>query len=465
MPSCFDPWLAGAEALDVVLAAQATAGGLAARRQRRLAALLDAAERGSRLYRQRLRGAQPGSLETIEPVRKRELMEDFDGWVTDPRLRLRDLRAFVAEASNIGRAYAGAFMVWESSGSSGEPGIFVQDARTMAVYDALEAFRRRQRWPDPWYLGERIAFVGATGGHFASTVTAQRLRGLNPAMAANLRAVSFLQPTAALVEQLNRMAPTIVSTYPTMAVLLAEEAAAGRLRIAPTEVWTGGETLTAGMRRRIEHEFGCQVVNSYGASEFLALASQCRCGALHLNSDWAILEPVDEHLRPVPAGVPGHSVLLTNLANHVQPIIRYDLGDRVLLHRHPCPCGSPLPVIDVEGRCDDTLVLRRQDGETVRLLPLALTTVLEEEGGVFDFQLVQEGPAALRLSVGGEPAAVKRARSALQAFLRDQGLERVRVSARGGGERLRGRTGKLQRVLADGRLSRPRVRSGPGCHV
>jgi len=459
MSSCFDPWLSTAHALDAIVAGRGTPGGLAERRQRRLAALLQAAARGSPFYRDRLRGAAPESLDSVAPVGKCELMRNFDAWVADPRLRLRDLRAFVADESKVGQAYDGEFMIWESSGSGGELGIFVQDARALAVYDALEACRRVQRGFDPWYVGERIAFVGATGGHFASTVTVQRLRRLNPVMAANLHALSFLQPAAALVEQLNDVRPTILSTYPTAAVLLAEEAAAGRLHIKPSEVWTGGETLTAGMRGLIERGFGCRVINSYGASEFLALASQCRSGALHLNSDWAILEPVDEHLRPVPPGVVGHTVLLTNLANHVQPIIRYDLGDRVLVHPHRCECGSPLPVIDVQGRCDDMLVLRARDGTQVRLLPLALTTVLEEEAEVFDFQLVQVAPSALRLNVGGDAAALARAQAALRKFLHEQGLPQVRVSALRGGERVRGCAGKLQRVVVAEKRRRPPARA------
>ena len=448
MSPSFNPWLTGADALDAIVAGRGTEEGLAERQRRRLAELLQAAERGSPFYRERLRGARADSLEGIAPVRKRELMLAFSAWVAEPRLRLERLRAFAADASNIGQPYDGEFLIWESSGSSGEPAMFVQDARALAVYDALEACRRVQRWFDPWYVHERIAFIGATSGHFASTVSAQRLRALNPSMAANLRVISFLQPTAALVEQLNCLGPTVVSTYPTVAVLLAEEAAAGRLHIEPREVWTGGETLTAGMRRRIERQLGCSVLNSYGTSEFLTLASQCHCGALHLNSDWAILEPVDEHMRPVPPGVPSHTVLLTNLANHVQPIIRYDLGDRVLVHPQRCACGSPLPMIDVQGRCDDILVLRARDGEPVRLLPLALTTVLEEEAGVFDFQLVQVASSALRLSVGANATAAARARAALLAFLGEQGLPHVRVSARHGSERVRGRTGKLQRVVA-----------------
>ena len=42
-----------------------------------------------------------------------------------------------------------------------------------------------------------------------------------------------------------------------------------------------------------------------------------------------ILEPVDRDYRPTPPGELSHTVLLTNLANAVQPIIRYDLGDSV----------------------------------------------------------------------------------------------------------------------------------------
>jgi hypothetical protein len=41
-----------------------------------------------------------------------------------------------------------------------------------------------------------------------------------------------------------------------------------------------------------------------------------------------------------------------------------------------------------------------------------------------------------------------RARTALLTFLREQGLPQVQVSVLRGGERVRGRTGKLQRVVA-----------------
>jgi phenylacetate-CoA ligase len=307
---------------------------------------------------------------------------------------------------------------------------------------------------DPWGVRERIAFVGAIGGHFASTVSVERLRRLNPTMSASLHSVSFLQPIHRLVAELGALAPTVLATYPSAAVLLAEERVAGRLQIDLREVWTGGETLTPAMRGFIQQAFGCKVANSYGASEFLSLASECVCGHLHLNSDWVILEPVDDRGRPVPAGEAGATTLLTNLANHLQPLIRYDIGDRVTLHAQPCACGSMLPVIEVEGRTDDTLRLGRPGSPPVCVLPLAITTVLEEDAGLFDFQLVQEGPCELLLSTGMRgPAAslaLRHARTALATYLGDQGAAGMHIRCRTGEPGQRGSSGKVARVVVKG---------------
>jgi len=451
----YDAWQSAVVAADVI-AAPASRGDLADRRAARLAALLAAARRRSPLYREILAGRDLArvALHDLPVARKPEMMARFDAWVCDRRLRPAALRRFVADRARIAEPFLGRYTVWESSGSSGEPGLFVQDPHAMAVYDALEALRRPpvrplQRLLDPLCLGERMAFVGAIDGHFASTVSLQRLRRLNPALAATTRLVSFLQPTPALVAELNGFDPTVVATYPSAALMLAEEHRAGRLRCAPAEIWTGGETLSAAMRACIAETFGCAVVNSYGASEFLALACECRCGRMHLNGDWAILEAGDDAGQPVPDGVPGSTTLLTNLANHVQPIIRYDLGDRVTLQAQTCACGSPLPVIEVQGRSDDTLRLPASHGQPVRVLPLAVSTVLEDEAGLFDFQLVQERSDRLRLSTAqADDEVLRRARATLAAFLAKQGVGDVHIACRRSAPDVRGRSGKVQRVVS-----------------
>jgi len=448
----YDPWQRSAIALDVLMSPRSSSAALAERRQRRLVALLEAAQ-ASPLYRQRFERHGP-SFAAQPPVTKKELMARFGEWVTDRRLTLPALRALISDPALIGEAFLGEYAVWESTGSTGEPGIFVQDNRAMAVYDALEALRRPaatawQRWLDPFYMTERVAFVGATGGHFASTVSLERLRRMMPGMAACLRGFSLLQPRRDLLAALERWQPTTLATYPTAALMLAEESAAGRVHLALRQVLTGGETLSDAMRGTVARRFGCPVHGSYGASEFLALAAGCDHHRLHLNSDWAILEPVDEQGRNVPDGDTGYSTLLTNLANHVQPLIRYDLGDRVRVVAEHCACGSVLPVIEVQGRVDDALVVTGPRGRRVRLPPLALTTVLEEGAGVFEFQLVQQGPRELCLTIasGGGAEVLARARNALTAYLRDQGLGAPTLDVRHGPPARCGRSGKLPRVV------------------
>ena len=46
---------------------------------------------------------------------------------------------------------------------------------------------------------------------------------------------------------------------------------------------------------------------------------------------------------------------MTNLANYVQPVIRYQLGDSVVISDRRCACGTPLATISVEGRTDEVL--------------------------------------------------------------------------------------------------------------
>jgi phenylacetate-coenzyme A ligase PaaK-like adenylate-forming protein len=454
----FDPFSQASAAAAVLSLAGATPASVCHWQAHRLKQLLADARQRSAFYRQHLRllPEDATTLDGVQPVSRSELMDSFDDWVTDPRIELSDLKTFLADPRHIGQAYLGQYLAWESSGTSGEPGVFVQDGAALSVYDALETLRRpretvSRRWLDPFYLTERTAFLGATGGHFASYVSLERLRSLQPWLQPVMKTFSILDPVDALVESLNEFAPTVLATYPTAALMLAYEAEQGRLNIHLHELWTGGETMSPCMRSRIERVLQCRVRNSYGSSEFLAMGWECSHGHMHLNSDWVLLEPVDEHNRPVPGGQPSCGVLLTNLANRVQPLIRYQMGDQVTLSDAPCNCGSPLPVIEVKGRQDDILHMQGVS-HVVPLLPLALSTVLEEEAGVFDFQLRQrdDHTLVLRLPQAGETGrlALERCRQALQAYCSAQGTTRIQVLGELGQPIPRGRSGKLCRIQA-----------------
>ena len=461
MSAVFDAVRLSSVSMDVAAAQRGTPQGIAQRQQTRLAALIESTLRGSSLYRALWPAGTTARtpLQQLPPVQRKQLMADFGGWVTDPQLELSALRQFTADPTRIAQPWLGRYMVWESSGTSGQPGVFVQDLQAMAVNDALEALRRipppkplLTGWFDPMGLGERTAFIGAIDGHFASTVSVRRLCAINPWLARSTRSLSLLDPLPDLVKALNAFNPTAIATYPTAAALLADEAARGALRIRPHAIWTGGEYLAPGVRAHITKHLGGAVRNSYGASEFLAMGWECAHGQLHVNADWVILEPVDEHFRPVPAGQPSSSVLLTNLANHVQPLVRYDLGDQVSLHSERCSCGSPLPVLKVQGRHDEPLVMAGHKGQLVTLLPLALSTVLEDNAGVFDFYLLQIDACTLELHLPleGEAGqqALARCLAELHTFATAMGLAPIQVHGKLGNTAPRGRSGKACRIVA-----------------
>lgn len=459
MHTVFDPLRLSSISLDVMAVNRGTPQAILQRQHTRLAQLIESTLRGSRLYQSLWPAGTCAQtpLEQLPVVTRSQLMENFDTWATDPQITLDAVCPFTADPHRIAEPWLGRYIVWESSGTSGQPGIFVQDIATMTVYDALESVRRcatrpLARWLDPLGLTERIAFVGATGGHFASYASVQRLRAINPVLASTMRSFSIQVPTNTLVAQLNDFSPSVVVTYPTVASLLADEAQRGRFRARPREVWTGGESLSATVRTHIQQTLGSMVRNSYGSSEFLAIGWECTQGQMHANADWVILEPVDEHLRPVPLGQPSCSVLLTNLANHVQPLVRYNISDHITVHPERCSCGSPLPLITVQGRNDEQLVMAAANGQTVTLLPLALSTVLEDEAGVFDFYLhqIDDCTLVLHLPLDGEAghAAVARGCAALTAFATAQGVESIQVHAQVGYVVPRGRSGKACRITA-----------------
>lgn len=155
------------------------------------------------------------------------------------------------------------------------------------------------------------------------------------------------------------------------------------------------EGLPIGEYDRIARVFGAKVGNSYAATECPFLSFDCEHRWLHVNSDWVLLEPVDADYRPVLPGQQSHMVLISNLANLVQPILRYDLGDQILQRSDPCPCGNPQPAVRVQGRAADVLTFPTERGERVSIPPLAFE--LDHIPGVELFQIAAHTPTSLRL--------------------------------------------------------------------
>jgi phenylacetate-coenzyme A ligase PaaK-like adenylate-forming protein len=476
----------------------------AAQRAARLARLTQVALRESPFYRRRAgraaqggaaageaaRGAAPplAELAPFAPVGKAELMQHFDDWATDRRITREAAARQLQCKDTLGDGWLGRYLLWTSSGTSGVPGWFVQDAASLAAYDAIDALRLRGASPlrpalGAWGLAQRFAFIGAAGGHFAGVVSLTRLARIVPLpWKPQLTLLSVQRPLDELAAALQALVPDVLITYPSVAEALAQMQQAGRLKLALSEAWLGGEQLSEAQRQHVTRSFGCTVRNNYGASEFFTIAWQCEAGTLHVNDDWVVLEPVDEQQRAVPPGELSHGVLLTNLANRVQPLIRYRLDDRVRVLRERCACGSHFTAIEVQGRMADTLSLpaagpargpqhaARRPGaaHAIAIVPLALETAIEEGAQVTQFQIIdhergRHGAHTLELRFEAEVAepraAFRRCSEVIRGYLAQHGAAPPHLAFSAEAPMRDQPSGKLRRVVAgDARVqpSRPR---------
>lgn len=361
-------------------------------------------------------------LAALPTMTKAHLMGEFDDLLTDRRLSRALCERALAATHEEPKPLLGEYVCLASGGSSGQRGVFVLDTHALVEFFCSLNRPTMQRLlaaggPPPG--GFDIAMVAA-----ASAVHAT---GCAPAWTAGsatpIVAVPATLPLDTIVARLEQLRSPVLYGYPSMLVRLAREKAAGRLRIAPVAITSTSETLLPEWRAAIESAFGVPISNTFGSSEGLVGVSPPGEEAIVFNDDVCIVELVDATNRPVPPGTPSDKILVTNLANRIQPLIRYEITDRFVRQPH-VPAHGHLRAT-VEGRSDDVL---RWGG--VEVHPLAVRSVLVKQPAVTDYQVRQtERGLELRcLATGAMDAA--QLRTELRAALADAGLCDPDVSVR-----------------------------------
>jgi phenylacetate-coenzyme A ligase PaaK-like adenylate-forming protein len=198
-----------------------------------------------------------------------------------------------------------------------------------------------------------------------------------------------------MVEALNKYGPEVLGGYPSVISLLAEEQLQGRLAIAPRVVLTTSEVLTDDARARIESVWTKPVEGYFSTEVGVIAAGSLDYVGMHVCEE-AIVEVVDDDGSPVSPGAPGSKVLLTNLVNYAQPLIRYELSDAVVLAGGPDPSGRPYDrILRIDGRSDDVLYLPGADGRTVAVHPYRVRAPFVKLLDVLHYQVVQRAEGLL----------------------------------------------------------------------
>lgn len=350
-------------------------------------------------YYQRLYSQLPADVQDLAqlpPVTKPELMANFDDWVTDREVTRESVGLFLADKTHIGHPFLKRYLLYTSSGSTGEQAIFVQDKDALIQYRTLNILS--MGWGtlrEVMRAGGRWVMIAATTKEHLGSTSAFKLLERIPVLKLLFKRVSILSmtvPMAELVSELNAYQPHALIGYSALVSELAAQQLAGNLHIKPLLIGTGSEWIPREEHERIRTTFQCAVHDVYAAAECPSIAFSCDYGSMHSYSDRVILEAVDKNYQPVEPGQQSYTVLLTNLINRAQPIIRYDLCDSVTLLSEPCPCGNPFPAFYLEGRRNDPLVL---NGKTI--YPGVAIEMFNHLEGVERFQVVQTGFNALKL--------------------------------------------------------------------
>ncbi len=379
---------------------------LLAYQQRKLDALVRHAVDRSPFYKEFYKGLDlNGSqidIKSLPILTKKSVMDNFDRFVTDRKVTLSSVYSHMDQL-NADQYYRGRYRVLTTAGSSGLKGVFIYNR--LAWSTILAAVMRAGTFMgvSPY----RRMRIGSIGSSSPLNLSYRRALGMDFGLH-KVQRLLVTSPLEQLVADMNGFQPQYIHAYPSIATLLAEEQLEGKLKIKPEYLLTGGELVTEAMRSVIRRAWGIRPFQSYSATEGLLSVECDHHRGIHLFDDLCIVEVVDDENRPVPDGVPGRKILLTNLFQFREPLIRYEISDRICIDPEPCSCGRPFRLISaIIGRNDDIFYLEGTSGEPAPVHPLNFHSVLAPLTNIEEYQVVlgDESIVILVVPKGGWNAA------------------------------------------------------------
>ncbi|WP_039890823.1 phenylacetate--CoA ligase family protein [Mycobacterium xenopi] len=330
---------------------------------------------------------------------KSMLMANFDRIVTDRKITKHAIAEFLTRSTAPNELLFGEYHVVHTSGTSGEVGYFLYSERDWVQGIAALGRDLAQERPVRKRSGRfRIAYYAtATGHHAFVSVMSSATRGI-ARLLVDRRFFEINSPLPQTVEQLNTFQPEVIGGYTTGLKILAEQQNKGILKVNPIAVTTAAEAMTPADKEIIESAFNCRALNIYGTAEHLVQGLANPDGqTMTLHDDDIIYEIFDDH------------VLVTNLFNYTQPLIRYRMSDiiRPLAQTHP---SSPYLVINsVIGRAEKVPMFTNRDGVDDFISPYTVNGIFVPGITRFQMQVVSKTKFIFKVVLDSSLAATQRA--------------------------------------------------------
>ena len=409
-------------------------------------------------------------LSAFPTMDKKMLMEHFDEIVTVPDIRQEEFRKFdeivspVANHGKFGKAklpeceksvrkaevktssdeklFREKYHVVHSSGSTGVPRYFVYDAS--AWNQMLLGIIRGALWdmamPQILKLlsgGLRILYIAATDGRYGGAMAVGD--GID-GVGAEQRFLDIKTPLSEWIHCVKEFEPDIIIGYPSAIKILGGLVESSEVSVDVCRVISCGEPLAPGLRNYLEKTFGAVVVNFYGASESLALGVETNgTEGMYLFDDMNYIE------------IENGKMYLTSLYNYVQPLIRYEISDRLTLKQTE---ESRYPFMQADillSRSEDILWFEDNKGKRDFLHPLAVEGICVE--GLLDYQFRQTDNDAFEMQAqvredGRKMYVQKEILKQMKQILHEKNMDGVRFFVRFEKEILPdSKTGKKQLIV------------------
>ncbi|MFI5283914.1 MAG: phenylacetate--CoA ligase family protein [Candidatus Dormibacterales bacterium] len=352
----------------------------------------------------------------------RDRLHDVNGWDDFARLPLTTKPELVADqaahppfGTNLTVPLDRYVRLHQTSGSSGDrPLRWLDTAESWAWWLGI--------WSDHVYRaagvgrGDRVFFAFSFGpfiGFWTAFGGAERLG----ALAMSGGAMTSEQRVRALID----LDATVLLSTPTYALRLAEVATQLGVDLARAGVRV---TIHAGepgasipaTRAAIEAAYSARCFDHTGMTELGPTGHSCaQRDGIHVVESEFIFEVLDPAGRPSTEG----ELVATNLGRWGMPLIRYRTGDRVVVSREPCSCGSQFLKLlgGIRGRVDDMFTVRG-----VNLYPSQVEDIVRRHPQVVEFLIEhrtvrQMDEVELLVELQGEDASTARLEADLRQAL------------------------------------------------
>jgi phenylacetate-CoA ligase len=352
----------------------------------------------------------------------RARLSDVRGWDDFERLPLTTKSELLADqeanppyGTNLTYPLDRYIRLHQTSGSSG--------SHPLRWLDTAESWEWWLRiWSDHVYraagvtAADRLFFAFSFGpfiGFWTAFGGAERLG----ALAISGGAMTSEQRIRTMVE----LNATVLLSTPTYALRLADVArgigldpTASKIRVT-IHAGEPGASIPA-TRAAIEAAYSATCFDHAGMTELGPTGHSCsQRDGIHAVESEFIFEVLDEEGSPAEEG----EFVATNLGRWGMPLIRYRTGDRVLVSREPCSCGSPFMKLvgGIRGRVDDMFTVRG-----VNLYPSQVEDILRRHGHVTEFvierrRVRQMDEVAVLVEIDGPETSTERIEADLRQAL------------------------------------------------